>query len=430
MAKVLSAARAALAGGSLALAVLVGVALQATSALVTFTPGSPVTGDASGPAAAMALAEPGPRPVGMVRWPAATTPAPLTVWYPAQGEGDAARDPSSGVQYSYGIQMFGAGATVALATYPGRAVPGATPDLAGGPYPVVVLSPGFAISATSYAWLAEHLASYGFVVAAVQHDESLDPQALWRATVDRPRDLSAALDAISTESAPGGRLAGLADLDRVAVLGHSYGGYAALAAGGARLDTAALLAACESDGGPGAALALQCDGLVPHLDELAARAGLDAVPSAEWPSWADPRVDAVVALAGDAVMFGPDGLASLRVPVLAIGGTADVDSPFAWGTGAAFEQAAAARKVEVSLIGAEHLLFAGGCDAPRVVLRVVDSDFCSDVAWEPGPAHDVVAHYATAFLLAEVAGEAEARIRLAPGEQGDLPRVVYRAVGY
>ena len=314
---------------------------------------------------------------------------PLTVWYPALPTPDA---PSS-LRYSYGVTMLDAGTTVALATSPGRAVPGAGPDPSGGPYPVVVLSPGFAIGAGSYAWLAEHLASHGFVVAAPQHAESLDPQTLWQATIDRPRDVSAALDLVEHASAPGGRIAGLADLDRVAVVGHSYGGYAALAAAGARLDTAALLSACTLRRGTRRVLAFQCDALVPHLDELAARAGLDAVPAGEWPSWADPRVDAAVALAGDAVMFGPRGLAHLTAPLLAIGGTADADSPFAWGTALAYEHSSSPRKAELSLVGAEHFVFTGGCDAPRTVLALVTTTFCDDPAWEPGAAHDVVAHH-------------------------------------
>jgi hypothetical protein len=37
-------------------------------------------------------------------------------------------------------------------------------------------------------------------------------------------------------------------------------------------------------------------------------------------------VDAIVALAGAAVVFGPVGLAELSTPVMAIGGTRDADS--------------------------------------------------------------------------------------------------------
>ena len=436
MGRASSIARAALAGATLVLTVALGVSLHTTAALLEFTPSPRWDGDAQR-SAEVSLADEGSHPVGFRRWSAAQAPTPLTVWYPALHGKDTGShvDPSAGiptvtVRYAYGISPLNSGTTVALATYPGRAVPGAAPDHSGGPYPVVVLSPGFAMGATTYGWLAEHLASHGFVVAAVHHAESLDPQNLWRATVDRPREVSAALDTVLRESGPGEPLAGLVDLESAAVVGHSYGGFAALAAGGARLNTAELQAACESDGRPGGALALQCDSLAPHLDELAARAGLDAVPSRDWPSWADPRVDAVVALAGDALMFGADGLASLTVPVLAIGGTADRDSPFEWGTGAAFEHAATSRKVEVSLEGAEHLLFAGGCAAPRIVLGLSETAFCSDPAWDRTSAHDLVAHYTTAFLLAELTGIGDVRSLLAANDQPTTPQLTYRAEGY
>ncbi len=420
-------------GATLALVAVTGLVLHATSALLAFAPaGRGVQGDvtASGPDH-LPLASPGPRQVGLSHWPAAEAPLPLTVWYPALPE---EASPAT-LRYAYGITMLNAGSTLALATYPGRAVPGASPDLAGGPYPMVVLSSGFAIGPGAYAWLAEHVASYGFVVAAPHHDESLDPQTLWRATADRPQDISAVLDEIDAASVPGGRLAGLvapgpAEPDRVAVVGHSYGGYAALASAGARLDTAALLAACKSDGAPDGALAFQCDALLPYLDALAARAGLTAVPSGQWPSWADPRVGAAVAVASDAVMFGPDGLANVQVPLLAIGGTADADAPFTWGTEAAYEHSSGPRKAEVALLGAEHLVFTGGCDAPRVVLALVRTAFCADPAWEPGAARDVVAHYVAAFLLAELAHEPDADVHLDPDAQASMPALGYRAEGY
>lgn len=56
------------------------------------------------------------------------------------------------------------------------------------PYPLIVLSPGFAMGAEAYGWLAEHLASYGFVVTAPEHQEHMDPaDQLWQAAVARPQ---------------------------------------------------------------------------------------------------------------------------------------------------------------------------------------------------------------------------------------------------
>ena len=56
-----------------------------------------------------------------------------------------------------------------------------------------------------------------------------------------------------------------------------------------------------------------------------------------------------LSMAGDAAMFGEHGLAELSVPVMAIGGTADTDSPFEWGTRLTYDNVSSARKVEIAL---------------------------------------------------------------------------------
>lgn len=55
--------------------------------------------------------------------------------------------------------------------------------------------------------------------------------------------------------------------------------------------------------------------------------------------------------------------------------------------------------------------------------------FC-DENWDPGVAHDVIAHHVTAFLLAEIAGDGEAHAALSPSRHLPSSRVGYRAVGY
>lgn len=430
MARALTLTRTLATAGAVAIAAALILALHAASALLAFTPDDGLSSAIPPGESATPLAAPGGQAVGVRRLPTQDGSPELTIWYPAADpSGPREDEASAGVRYAYGIAALSPGSTVTLATYPGRATPGAPADTSSAPFPVVVLSPGFAISANSYGWLAEHLASHGFVVAAVRHAEPLDPGSLWTATADRPQDVTTALDRIEDEARPGGSLAGVLDLAHVGVLGHSYGGYAALAAGGAQLNTRELLDACAAEGGPNGALSLQCDGLVPHLDELAQRWGLAAVPAGSWPTRADSRIDAVITLAGDAAMFGAQGLASIDVPLLTIGGTADADAPFLWGTRAAFEHASSDRKAEVALVGAEHLLFAGDCAAPRLVLALIETPFCSDATWSRSAAHDVIAQYTTAFLRAELLGDADARNDLAH-HRHFTTSVTYRQIGY
>lgn len=77
----------------------------------------------------------------------------------------------------------------------------------------------------------------------------------------------------------------------------------------------------------------------------------------------DPRVDAVVSMARDAAAFGRDGLAEITVPVMAMGGTADGDSPLRWGTQLSYEYPSSPRKVQITSDGAEHLLPPGSATA-------------------------------------------------------------------
>jgi predicted dienelactone hydrolase len=346
-----------------------------------------------------------------------------TLWYPAAaGERDAR------TTYAYELKLFPPVGTLAIATHEGQADRNAPYDLTSGPFPVAVLSPGYAIGSTSYAWLAEHLASHGLVVISPEHEEELNPAVIWRSTVTRPRDIRTVLGYLADE-VEGGAFDGLIDRDRLAVIGHSYGGYTALAAAGARLDSDAFEARCRAEYAADGANTWLCDALVSHLGEMAERAGLDGVPDGLWPASAAPGVDAIVSMAGDAYLFDEDGLAEISVPVLAIGGTADTDTPYAWGTQPTYEFASSARKAEVSLEEAGHMIFTGPCDQMRRIMKIVPGGFCSDRHWDRHRAQALIRHFTTAFLLAELNDDAAAAAALAPTEV-EFPDLSYEAQGY
>jgi predicted dienelactone hydrolase len=285
-----------------------------------------------------------------------------------------------------------------------------------------VLSSGFAITSASYAWLAEHLASHGMVVVAPQHEETLDPRTLWRAAGARTDVIAQTRAYLESEAPPGGVLAGLVDAHTVAVLGHSYGGYAALASGGARPDADAFATGCATARESGDPIVFLCDALEPKFDQI-----IDATNRA--PDDDLPPVRAVVSLAGDAAMFGAPGMKALTAPLLVIGGTADDDSPYEWSTQLAYDGATSTRKVELALAGAEHFVFAGRCASVRRVVALVPMGFCDDPAWERARARAVVRHYVAAFLLAELGDEPDGKSALVLPPTA-VPAVRYRAVGY
>ncbi len=350
----------------------------------------------------------------------------LSIWYPAVVESESS---GTAVSYPYQIKLPAIG-VVTIATDTGYAVSKAAYDLDAGPYPLVILSPGFAMSASSYGWLAEHLASYGFVVLAPEHDEQMNPESgLWQAAVKRPQEIQTVFAYVDAQVQAGGTLAGLVDPETVAVIGHSYGGYTALAAAGARIDSAGFATHCEDAAQANHPAAWLCNMLLPHLPEMADLAGLDALPDGLWPDWSNQRVDAIVSLAGDAFFFGQAGLAEIEAPMLAIGGTADNDSPYEWGTQPTYDYVSSPRKVRIALDEAEHMIFSNPCASIRWYAKLLAGEFCADTVWDRQQAHDLISHFTTAFLLAELKQDAEAAGMLAP-ETAVFPQMDYVADGY
>ncbi len=353
-------------------------------------------------------------------------PLEIAIWYPASNAGNS----EEAIKYPYEMKIGDPIGTVAIATFAGKAVKEAPYDLSAGPYPLVVLSPGFSIGTSTYAWLAEHLASYGFVVVSPEHHEHLDPEnELWRAAITRPQDILTVIAYVDEQVKSGGTLEGLIDKDQVAVIGHSYGGYTSLAAGGAQMDTDAFQSYCGSVSDTDEPGSWLCAQLTPHIADMASLANLDAVPDGLWPAWADPRVDAVVSMAGDAFFFGQSGLAEINIPVMAIGGTSDNDSPYMWGTYPTYEYASSAKKVRVGLEDAEHMIFTGPCEKIPFYLKFFSGEFCSDSSWDRDYAHSLVKHFTTAFLLSELKQDGAASDTLKPAS-AIFTGVTYDAQGY
>ncbi|HND34061.1 MAG TPA: alpha/beta fold hydrolase, partial [Myxococcota bacterium] len=148
-------------------------------------------------------------------------------------------------------------------------------------HPVLVFSHGDTAMRWQSYFLTEYLASHGWVVAAPDHryntvfdnDEDLKEELAAR----RPLDLADTYDDLLARNAdPEDPLVGCIDpAAGYHVAGHSFGGYTALAIGGAVIDVAASRAECDRNGG------WLCD-LVPYYEE---NYGADAVIDGS-----DPRV--------------------------------------------------------------------------------------------------------------------------------------------
>ncbi len=396
-------------GGQLAAAVV--ALLAACSAAVA----------AIGPArnidpARVSFAAAGEHPVGYLHVSevrAGVKPLGIHVWYPAQPGTVAA-------PIRYSVPNKGR----ALLGVPGRrvvnigsAAANALPATSQGPFPVVVFSHGFGLSPTFYNTLVEHYASRGFVVLGPEHNEAMDPSfgGLWKALVDRPGDIHRTLDKAAALTAPGGRLQGLLDMSRVAAVGHSYGGYTALASGGARIDFGAHKTRCRRLR-PRDWRQFFCGPILPREQHMARRSGLRRPPKVLWPSVRDTRVKAVITMAGDAYLFDRRGLAGVHIPVMSMGGTDDHGTPYEWGSRMTYDNLKGVQKALVTFRRAEHMIFGAPCaHVPWVErARKFKAALCQDPVWNKSTAQTLIKHFSTAFLLDTLDHDPSARAALQP----------------
>ncbi len=201
-----------------------------------------------------------------------------------------------------------------------------------GTLPVVVISHGLGDSRTSFLDIGAHIASYGFVVALPEHIGSNHDQkaAMFaglsnetfraREFIDRPLDITYLLDQLARTNQSD--YAGKLNLDRVAVMGHSFGGYTALALAGATIDFDRLARECtpETNIVINAAQLLECRSLELTSDPAVVEAlGQTGVR--------DPRVKMVLAYAPVSQLFGQSGIGRIQIPTVIMGGAFDVVAP-------------------------------------------------------------------------------------------------------
>ncbi|BDI14422.1 hypothetical protein ANSO36C_02240 [Nostoc cf. commune SO-36] len=198
--------------------------------------------------------------------------------------------------------------------------------IAQTPRPIIVISHGLGSDRTSFAYLAEHLASYGFVVAVPEHpgSNSQQIQALLagiadrvtnpRELIDRPLDIKFLLDELTGLSKSNSTFRGRLNLEQVGVVGQSFGGYTALALAGAKINFEQLKADCPAlENTLNVSLLLQC--LAVNL------------PKAQY-NLSDPRIKAAIAI--DPVVssiFGQASLSQIKIPVMIVSGSSDTVAP-------------------------------------------------------------------------------------------------------
>jgi predicted dienelactone hydrolase len=224
------------------------------------------------------------------------------------------------------------------------------PPLEGTRRPLILFSHGRGSNGLLYAWFAEHLATRGFIVAAIDHyransyDSTIAYLAnrLWQ----RPVDLSLAISFLLGDP----DWSRLIDGERIGVAGHSQGGFTTLWIGGAEVSAQGYHAFQEG---------WRNNRLVP--EHLRRDLPVDPAPALRV---RDPRVKAAFAMApGIIKAFGMDeaGLARMTIPAYITVGAADTQTPP--GPNAAFAAAHIPRARLVILPGAvDHEIFVNECN--------------------------------------------------------------------
>lgn len=249
-----------------------------------------------------------------------SAPRPLTtlIWYPVE--------PTRKIKF-----VFDAPPPKTPIFYPIAVAPDAALAPKPATYPLVLISHGAGSSALHMMWLGYHLASRGYIAAAINHHGNTAEEArqfaqgtalVW----ERPKDLSAVLDRLLADPLFNGHI----DMDRIGAAGFALGGYTVIALAGARFSIDEFDAFCRSEqrdatcepqrGLPEAAAQMsELRKVNVQVNESIGRSG---------DSYRDPRIQRVFAIAptlGGA--FTQRALADVRVPVRIVTGEADTVAP-------------------------------------------------------------------------------------------------------
>ena len=187
---------------------------------------------------------------------------------------------------------------------------------------LIVISHGLGSDLTTFAYLAEHLASHGFAVAVPEHPGSSARQieALLNGLesdvtppeelIDRPLDIKFMLDRLTYSF--GDKI----DVENVGIIGQSFGGYTTLALAGAEINWDSLDRDCpQLDSSWNLSWLIQC--LALQLPAAISREELK-----------DERIKAAIAINPlVSSIFGRESLSQIDIPVMLVSGSSDPITP-------------------------------------------------------------------------------------------------------
>lgn len=218
--------------------------------------------------------------------------------------------------------------------------------------PVLVFSQGLGSIRSDLRYLANHLASHGYIVAALEHPGSNEANTgaalagqvqllTAQEFLERPKDISFVLDELAKFNQSNPSLRGKIATDRAMIIGYSFGGATALSVAGAEIQLTRAKQRCQSN--------LITFSLGEAIQCIAAGLPQDQYQLRE------PRIKQAIAMnPTTSLLFGETGLSQVAVPTLVVASSADKTTP------ALLEQVAGFRQLPnpkwlVGFVGGTHL---------------------------------------------------------------------------
>ena len=321
-----------------------------------------------------------PNQVDILHFDKATGKAPLSnrkltveVWYPA------IIPASKEEQTVYASTVPGSNLASKLQ---GKALRDAMPTT-GEKFPLVIVSHGYPGSRTFLSYLTENLASKGYVVAAIDHTDSVAGavRGFESTLLNRSSDQLFTIQAIRDMSTkPDSFLQNLPDMNKVAIVGYSMGGYGALASAGAGYNKKSGLQSFV----PGGYLAdwTADSPKFQALDRSAIKAVVAIAPWGEQPPQS---------------AWDGAGLAGIHIPSLFIVGDHDDVADFEHGVKPAFEQAIHSERYMLVYENARHNT-GGNPPVPGNTLDYRGIEGVDEPVWRKERITAINQHFITAFL--------------------------------
>ncbi len=191
-------------------------------------------------------------------------------------------------------------------------------DNVDGPYPLIIYSHGFSSNRDEGVYLAEHMASHGYVVVAANYpltNMNAPDRPFVMDVINQPGDVSFLIDSVLAQSADETHmLAGMIDPERIGVAGISLG-------------------------------------------------GMTSTMAAFHPVTGDPRIRASLSIAGPTAQFTAAFFESPDVPFLMLAGDIDALVPYESNAHPVLEKVPGSQLVTIA--GGSHTGFAGPAGALR-----------------------------------------------------------------